>query len=119
MAEPWFDPNYFGALWGGLAGGLGGTLAGLLGGLIGTLAPKGKGRMFIFTAMWLFVVAGACSLGLGMYALAVGQPYSIWYGPVLTGVMYMAVMGILLPVVRTRYRQAEQRHLEAEGLRST
>lgn len=33
MAEPWFDPNTFGAYFGGIGGGVGGTLLGVLGGL--------------------------------------------------------------------------------------
>jgi hypothetical protein len=45
------------------------------------------------------------------------QPYHVWYPLVLIGGILTLVMGPLLPVVRLRYRQAEQRKLDAAGLR--
>jgi hypothetical protein len=98
---------------------VGGSLGGLLGTLIGVLAPKGKGRAFVLGAMWFFILLGVGSVGLGLYALAVGQPYAIWFGPILTGVIPVLVMGSLLAVVRIRYREAEERHLQSEGFRAS
>ena len=56
---------------------------------------------------------------LGLYALLAGQPYGIWYGPLLCGTIYTTVVGGLIPAVRLRYRQAEERRLEAEALRKS
>jgi hypothetical protein len=117
VAEPWFNENLFGALWGSIAGGGGGTLVGLWGALVGTLAPKGKGRAWLLGAGWVLVGLGVLSLGFGLYALAVGQPYGIWYGPCLTGVVVIVVTGGLIPVARKRYAEAEARRLEGEAFR--
>lgn len=117
MSEPWFEPNTFGALYGAIGGGVGGSLCGCLGGLIGYLAPRGKGRRFALGAMLTVVVAGLVQVGLGLVALVSGQPYGIWYPMLLCGGILTVVMGGLLPVVRMRYVHAEQRRLQAEGLR--
>src|SRR5262245_1642159 len=117
MSEPWFNENTFGALWGAIAGGGGGSLGGLWGALVGTLAPQGKGRTWLLGAGWVFVGLGVLSLAFGLYALAVGQPYGIWYGPCLTGVIFIAVVGCLIPVARRRYAEAEARRLQAEDFR--
>jgi hypothetical protein len=117
MSQPWFDENMFGALWGSIVGGGGGTLGGLWGALIGTLAPRGKGRAWLIGIGWVFVGLGVLSLAFGLYALAAGQPYGIWYGPLLTGVMFTVVIGCLLPVVYKRYAEAEARRVQAEEFR--
>ena len=118
MPEPWFEPNHFGAWYGALVGGVGGSLGGVLGALTGTLAPRGIGRPWVLGTMYFFVAAGVAQLLFGAYAWIAGQPWGIWYGPILCGVIFTAVIGGLIPVVRQRYRQAEDRRLEAEGLRN-
>jgi hypothetical protein len=119
MAEPWFDENMFGALWGSIGGGVGGSLGGLWGALVGTLAPRGKGRAWLIPIGWTFVAAGVLSLAIGLYALADGQPYGIWYGPLLTGVALTIVIGCLMPVVYKRYAEAEARRVQAEEFRGS
>jgi hypothetical protein len=117
MSQPWFDENTFGALWGCIGGGGGGTLGGLWGGLVGTFAPRGKGRAVLIPIGWTFVGLGTVSLAFGLYALAVGQPYGIWYGPVLTGGLFVVLFSLLLPVVYRRYAEAEARRVQAEEFR--
>ena len=117
MTEPWFDQNWFGAWWGTTAGGVGGSLCGLWGAVVGTLAPRGKGRAWLIPFGWMFVAVGALSLAFGLYALIVGQPYGIWYGPTLTGLILMIVVGCLMPVVYKRYAEADARRLQAEQFR--
>lgn len=120
MAEPWFDPNAFGAWYGGIVGGCGGALIGILGGIAGgVLVPRGKGKAFVLGAFWLITVLGAMSLLVGLFALVVGQPYGIWYPLCMVGFIYVAVCGGLIPTVRRRYRQAEQRRMEAESIRTS
>ncbi len=115
--EPWFDPNLFGALYGGLGGGLGGTLAGLCGAAAGHWAPRGEHRGLVLGAFRVLVVLGGLSLALGLGALLAGQPYGIWFAPVLVGLVLAVVPCALLPRVRRAYDQAEQRRLEAGALR--
>lgn len=117
MTQPWFDENLFGALYGGIGGGVGGSLAGLWGGLVGMLAPRGKGRPWIIAIGWGFVGLGATSLAFGLYALAAGQPYGIWYAPCLVGAILGGLVGGLLPVVYKRYAEAEARKVQAEQFR--
>ena len=119
MAEPWFDPNAFGAWYGAIAGGVGGTLVGCFGGLIGYLAPRGQGRRFVLTVMIGIVVAGLSQIGFGVVALASGQPYGIWYPPLLCGGIFTVVTGSLIPTVRKRYAEAELRRMEAEAIRQS
>jgi hypothetical protein len=117
MSAPWFDENTFGALWGTIGGGLGGSLGGLWGAAVGMFAPRGKGRAVLVPLGWLFVALGALSLAFGLSALVAGQPYGIWYGPVLTGVCFVVVIGCLMPVVYHRYAEAEARRMQAEEFR--
>lgn len=117
MATPWIDPNTFGAHYGGIVCGLGGALGGLLGAAAGTLAPRGKGRRWILGAMSVFVALGVAQLILGAAALILGQPFGIWYPLLLCGVLFIVVIGGLLPVVRRAYEHAEHRRIDAAGLR--
>src|SRR4051812_19966851 len=107
MTQPWFDENLFGALYGGIGGGVGGSLVGLWGGLVGMLASRGKGRAWLIAIGWSFVVVGVVSLIFGLYALAAGQPYGIWYSPCLVGLVLGGLVGGLMPVVYRRYAEAE------------
>ncbi|HEX4588805.1 MAG TPA: hypothetical protein VH120_02670 [Gemmataceae bacterium] len=119
MSQPWFDENLFGALVGAIGGGVGGSLCGLWGGLVGWLAPKGKGRTWLIPIGWGFVGVGLVSLVFGLYALADGQPYGIWYSPLLVGVILGGLVAGLMPVVYKRYAEAEARRLQAEDFRAS
>jgi hypothetical protein len=118
MTQPWFEPNLFGALYGGIAGGGGGALIGIFGGLIGSvLAPRAIGRRWVLGGMGFVVLLGLAQLGFGLYALLAGQPYGIWFPPTLCGVIYAAVVGSLIPVIRRCYAEAEARRMDAEAIR--
>lgn len=118
MAQPWFsDPNLFGAWYGAVAGGVGGSLAGILGGFAGTLAPKGKGRTWILGAMKGMIGFGVLNLLAGLAALLAGQPRAIWYPMLLMGILYTLVLGINYPMIVRRYEEAEERRVQAEGIR--
>jgi MFS family permease len=111
------DPIRFGALYGGIGGGVLGSLGGILGAAAGTLAPKGKARSFVLGAFTLMMLIGVGHLVVGLYALAVGQPYGIWYPLVLIGGILTVVIGSLRPMVRKRYEEAEARKMEAAAFR--
>ncbi|KAA3608716.1 MAG: hypothetical protein DWQ01_11470 [Planctomycetota bacterium] len=116
-AEPWFDPNTFGAWFGAIGGGVGGSLIGIFGAMAGVLAPKGKGRTLVLGGMAAFAILGVAILGIGLTALFSGQPYGIWYPMVLAGAIIAIVCLAVRPGIAKVYRQAEQRRIDAESLR--
>jgi hypothetical protein len=115
--EPWFNPNVFCPYFGGIGGGLGGIFCGTWGAAAGSLAPRGKGKTLIIGVGWFILAVGIGALGLGLVALVAGQPYGIWYAPLLAGFVVTLVTGILLPMVYLRYRQTDLRKLQAEEFR--
>jgi hypothetical protein len=117
MAEPWFDLNSFDAWFGAVVGGGLGTLGGLLGAAAGILAPRGKAKGLILGGLYATIVIGVACLLFGACAIIVGQPRGIWFGPVLCGAIISFVMGGLLPMIRMRYREAEHRRIDADGIR--
>ena len=117
MVEPWFDPMKFGAFYGGVGGGLLGSLGGVLGAVAGKLAPQGKGRGLVMGAFTAFTLIGIVNLVFGIYAVATGQPYGIWYPLVLIGFLLTMLFVMLKPVVRKRYDEAEARRMEAAAFR--
>ncbi|HLO42115.1 MAG TPA: hypothetical protein VK176_13900 [Phycisphaerales bacterium] len=98
-------------------GAIGGSAVGLLGGVLGTmmgvLAPRGKAKGLVLGLHTGLVVLGVCTSITGIVALSIGQPYHVYYPLLLGGGILAIVLGSLLPVVRMRYRQAEQRKLDA------
>lgn len=109
MTTPWFDPNLYSFIPGTLLGVAGGTL----GALAGTLAPRGKARALVVGAFGTLIAACALLLTAAVVALATGQPYGVWYGLGLPGLLGVVLFAALLPVVLARYREAETRRFGA------
>ena len=99
-----------------LPGTLLGCIGGTLGGLAGWLAPQGKCKGLILGSLWTVLIACGVMLVLGVIAFATGQPYGVWYGLGLAGLIGVLVLGINLPVLIRRYRQAEARRMQAQDL---
>jgi hypothetical protein len=101
-----------GAWWsaqtGGWIGGVAGSAVGVLGALIGTLCSLGRGRRFVVAGLVALGVAGLVSLAVGGVALALGQPYEVWYPLVLLGVLDPVIAFSLLPSVRRRFEALER-----------
>ncbi len=114
MTEAWFNPAMFSWIPGTLLG----CLAGLWGAIAGMLAPAGKARRLVMFFGGALIAASAALLVLGVVAFISGQPYGIWYGLGLAGLIGTILIASLLPVIRLRYRQAEQRRMAAEEKRS-
>ena len=53
----------------------------------------------------------------GIYAYFSGQPYGIWYGLGLPGLLGLILFPSLLPVVYLRYRQSEERTMQAKDIK--
>ena len=115
MANPMGQPKH--GWWseraGGWIGAIGGSTVGLLGGLIGTLAGFGKARRFVLTLNACLVGLGATSLVAGVIALALGQPYAVYYPLLLGGIVLTAVCGGIWPAIRRGYEQRELRRMAA------
>jgi hypothetical protein len=112
VTEPWFDPNRYAWVFGSALG----IVGGLLGSLAGSLAPRGKAKPLIMGLFVVCIVMCALMLAASVLAYLDGQPYGVWYGLGLPGVLGILVLGGLMPVVQRRYREAEQRRLSATDL---
>ena len=71
----------------------------------------------LFTLPGSGILIGVVLLAVAGVALVQSQPYHVWYPFGLMGLIMTSVMGGLFPVVRARYRQADERKMEAESLR--
>lgn len=111
MNEPWFNPGWLGLL---------GGFVGILGVLVGTLAsifiPKGKSKKLVLGINAFAFAMGFISLVVGIIAYFSGQPYGIWYGFGLCGLISTFLSGPLFFVFRHEYRKAEIRKSMAEDL---
>ena len=110
MTEPWFDPIRY--AW--IPGTALGVLGGVYGSVVGSLAPMGRARGLVLGFHGVLLGLSAVLLAAGLAALAVGQPYGVWFGLGLAGLFGVVVFGLLTPVVRRAYEQAERRKMAAQ-----
>lgn len=105
----------------GLIGAIGGSAIGLFGGIYGTVAgicgPRGKCKTLVFAMTYVAIVVGWSLVGLGIIALTQHQPYAVWYPLLLGGGMDGVLFTAFFFMVKARYREAENRRLDAEQLR--
>jgi len=101
----------------GLFGAVAGSVLGLCGALIGTLAGLGRARGLVVGLSRAMIVLGGIALATGLVAFALGQPWYVAYGPLLTGCIALAVFGGLQRVIRARYEQIELRRIAAADFR--
>ncbi len=111
MTEPWFNPLYS---W--LPGTILGVLAGLWGTLLGVLGPRGKAKSVVVGLFYVLLIASIALLLAGILAFATGQPYGIWYGLGLAGLIGCFVLGFNSMTVMRIYRMAEERRMKAQDL---
>ena len=112
MSDPWFDPNR--GAW--IPGTVLGVVLGIWGGVAGWLAPHGKGRTIVVGGLFTLLAAAAVLLALGVIAYVSDQPYGVWYGLGLAGLIGVLVLGGNAPMVLRRYREADARKLDAQDL---
>jgi hypothetical protein len=73
--------------------------------------------MLVLGLCFFTIGVGVSCLVAGLTALTMGQPYGVYYPLLLIGLLGTCVMGGITPVIRMRYREAENRRLQAEDLR--
>ena len=110
MIEPWFDPNHY--AW--IPGTAYGCLAGLMAGLVVWLVPRGRARRFILAGWFSLWAVAVVLLAVGILALVTQQPWGVWYGLVLPGVIGTLVVGGNSLVILKRYRDVEGRRMDAK-----
>jgi len=93
------------------AGIVGGALIGGLGALIEWLAARGKAQRFVVNAVRVLIGVGvAFALG-GLAAVALRQPYGVWYALLLLGVLVVVIFPFRLRSYQDRYREFELRRM--------
>ncbi len=97
----------------GWMGAILGCLFGICGGLSGWLTGRGKGRLFVRTYYVATVAVGIASLFAGTYAIAIKQPYGVWYLLVLVGVIVPATSVAGFVTSSRRYAADELRRMDA------
>jgi membrane associated rhomboid family serine protease len=116
VAEPWWDERTANML-GAFAGAGVGVLGALLGSVGSFCANRGKARGVVLGTQATLAVLGALLCIVALTAWLLGQPFHVGYPLALSGFILLVVMGALYPVMRNRYREAEQRKLAAAELR--
>lgn len=95
----------------GIIGGVGGSLLGCLGALIEWLASRGKAQHFVVNAARVLIGVGAASTLGGLTAVALRQPYGVWYALLLFGVLDVVIFPFRLRRYQDRYREIELRRM--------
>ena len=111
MYEPWINPQMLGIL-----GVIFGTLGALVGILSGVFTPKGKAKKLVLGVNTFAFAVGFISIVVGVIAYFSGQPYGIWYGFGLCGLISTFLFGAFFFVFRHEYRKAELRKSMSEDL---
>lgn len=106
-----------GAWWGNQMaswiGGILGPLLGIMGAIVGTLSGLGRGRKVAMGICWFAIVFGIICLGAGLGAVAMSQPYVVYFPLLLIGGLSTVIMSSVLPSTRKRFENAELRRIES------
>jgi len=97
----------------GLIGGTAGAVIGCLGGLMAWLAAKGRSRSFVVGTSLTLIGLGTLSTLAGVIAIALRQPYGVWFPLVLGGVLLLGILPLRLRDFQKRYAEMELRKMSA------
>jgi hypothetical protein len=97
----------------GWIGGIGGSVLGLLGVVIGWLGGRSKGSGVVLPLTAALAVIGGVLFLVGVAALALAQPYEVWYPLLLAGGILAAVTSTSYFKLRGRYRDIELRRIQS------
>lgn len=107
-AGAWWDDRR-----GGWIGGITGTVLGLLGALQGTLASRGRAKGMMMSVSVIVIAGGITILLIGLAAVAMGQPYAVYYPLILAGALASLIWGSMMPTLKRRYEAFEMRRISA------
>jgi hypothetical protein len=97
----------------GMLGGIIGSALGILGAVIGWLGSSVRAKGFVLGTLKAIGCFGVGALASGGLALAVGQPYAVYYPLLLLGLI-SAALGFSLPrSLSKRYEELELRRMQA------
>ena len=88
-------------------------MLGCLGGLLAWLASKGRAQSFVLLTLKVLIALGVLSLAAGFLAMALRQPYGVWFVPLLLGVILLAILPSRLKQYQKLYTDAEMRRMTA------
>ena len=112
MNEPWINPEILTDI----LGGTGGTLGAIVGILASVFIPKGKAKKLVLGVDIFACTLSGILLAVGIIAYLSGQPYDVWYGFGLCGLIGTPLFGMLFFVFRTEYKKAELRKAMSEDI---
>lgn len=99
---------------GGLIGGLGGAFLGIfLGGCLAPLAQRGKARRFVTASLIGTTFVCSVILLIGLVALALRQPYNVYFPLLLLGGLGSSLSLVQLRTVQRKYRDSELQRIAA------
>jgi hypothetical protein len=67
----------------------------------------------VLGSCFALIAVAAMFLVAGIVAIATGQSWGIWFGFLLPGIQGLILFPIFVPIIRTRYREAEERRMHA------
>jgi hypothetical protein len=106
-----------GAWWGervaGVIGAFMGTMLGIWGSLAAALAYKGRGRSFVMATMKVWTTLGVGFAVAGAIALALGQPFEVWFLLLLPAVILIGISMRSFKDYKRRYEELELRKMAA------
>jgi len=105
-ASGWWPEHWAGWIGAGM-----GILFGCWGSLIGILWQKGVARGFVMASMGFNLLVGVISLIIGVVAIALKQPYHVWYPFLLIGVILTLVMSTTRRQLLKQLAQAEEQKM--------
>jgi len=97
----------------GWLGAILGSTFGIGGGLCGWLTGRGKARWFVVTYYFATITIGIASLIAGLIAIALKQPYGVWYLLILIGVIVTVTSCVGILASSSRYKADELRRMNA------
>lgn len=98
---------------GGLVGGGLGGFFGILGAAIGVAASWGKSRRWAILLCCIGLAISGVSLMAAIVALAMRQPYHVYYPLLLVGIIGLGVLGFNLRQINRRFQDDELRRMTA------
>src|SRR6516225_390510 len=107
------DQEWWSETQAGWLGGLVGGSVGILGAVYGIAAGLGLFRRFILVFTLVMTCLGITLLLAGIGAVVTGQPYHVYFLPLLIGGIVAMVFGINYPMLKRRNEQLELQRMSA------